>query len=173
MGVEKHEKMLEMKAEAEKANGDDSDSEKDKTDGNSKDAEKSVPTDDIEDDDPRTDEEIKKALMKEREEESFTSDRWLRIVEKKACLFKRSYLLSKFALGEVFFDWRPEFDEHMKLDAPNFLFPDTWYRNKQYAASRQQRREKFAEQMEQQMMDIVENYGYDENGNLVPIEELK
>lgn len=61
----------------------------------------------------------------------------------------------------------------MTLDAPNFVFPDSWYKNKAYAKSREQRRKKWDMQLEEQMKRIVETYGYDEHGNLVPKEELE
>lgn len=113
--------------------------------------------------------EVKKKPMSV--EEGFATDRWMRIIERKAWLFKRSYRLAKFALGAVLLNWRPDFEEHMRLDEPNFIVPDHWFRNTDYAKSRVRRREKYQEYVQEQLKMIIETYEYDEDGNLVPKEK--
>ena len=175
--VEKQDKLDELKKEVESANKDpNADSTIDSTTDSTTDTGKPEKSDENPSESKKLSDQ---SLSKEKEkktpdgDESYWSDRWLRIVEKKMVLFWRSYKLSKFAIGTVFFDWRPEYEEHISLESPNFVWPDWFYKNKFYMKSRIQRRRKFVEQMEEQMNKLVETYGYDEHGNLVPKDELE
>lgn len=175
--VEKQDKLDELKKEVESANKDpNADSTIDSTTDSTTDTGKPEKSDENPSESKKLSDQ---SLSKEKDkktpdgDESYWSDRWLRIVEKKMVLFWRSYKLSKFAIGTVFFDWRPEYEEHISLESPNFVWPDWFYKNKFYMKSRIQRRRKFVEQMEEQMNKLVETYGYDEHGNLVPKDELE
>ena len=73
---------------------------------------------------------------------AYRLDKALRFIEKKLLLVYRSYLLSKYALSDLFLGKKVEWSDYTELSRPH-VFPSNWFSNKFLADRRDKRWENF------------------------------